>query len=374
MDEKKTIIVENAKKSTMGARGHFDYEKLVYKTPCFLPCTYKEDIEEVEFSYDIARMKPLLEVKKEEKESQYQFLINFKNLEALMNTYKIALTEDNIYYDENFGPFVKHRDLYSKEEQAEQGTFLVAYKTFIGGILGRKYSIKSIQESGLELLKKESAFKEFYEAETADELVEILRKRKNDYMHKMKNTMVKVKKSGNRIKTITTIVTSTLFIAVAGYLGYLLLNTVPFQTKVIEAYEGYTQNDYVQCIDAMETISTSAMNVNEKYMLAVSYAKSESLRKEEIEEIVDKLSLSSNERELEYWIYLGRGEDAQAQNLAQALSNDQLLIYAYMKELDRLERDTTMLGEEKASRISQLEGNIRTLGEKYNTTELEEIE
>ena len=374
MDEKRTIIIENEKKSTMGAKGYFDYEKLVYKTPGFLPCTYKEELEEVKFSYDITSMKVLSKIQKEEKEFKYQFLINFKNLESLMSTYKIPLTEDNIYYDENFGPFVKCRDLYSKEEKEEHGAFLTAYKTFIGGVLGRKYSIKSLQESGLELLKQEPAFQEFYNAQTADELAEILRKRKNDYVQKMKSTMVKVKKSSNRIKTVLAIVASTLFVVAAGYLGYLSFRTVPFQEKVIEAYENYTQSDYVQCIDAMKTVPVTAMNTNEKYILAVSYAKSESLKKEEIEGIVEKLSLASNEKELEYWIHLGRGEDAEAQNLAQALSNDQLLIYAYMKELDRLERDTTIVGEEKASRISQLEGDIKKLGEKYDTTELEEVD
>ena len=374
MDEKKTIIIENKKKSAMGAKGHFDYEKLIYKIPCFLPCVCKEELEEVEFSYDITGMKTLSEMAKEEKEFKYQFLINFKSLEPLMSTYKIPLTEDNIYYDENFRPFVKYRDLYNKEEKEEQGAFLAIYKTFIGGILGRKYTIKSLQESGLELLKQEPAFKEFYEAQTSDELVDALRKRKNDYVQQMKSTMVKVGKSSNRIKTIMAIATSVLFVAAAGYLGYLSVNIVPFQKKVIAAYEGYTQNDYVQCIDAMKTVPVTAMNTNEKYILAVSYAKSESLKKEEIEDIVGKLSLSSNERELEYWIHLGRGEYAEAQNLAQALSNDQLLIYSYMKELDRLERDTTMVGEEKASRISQLEGDIKKLGEKYDTTELEEVD
>lgn len=131
----------------------------------------------------------------------------------------------------------------------------------------------------------------------------------------------------------------------------------------------YIQLDYVTCIDSMEKISPEDMDISTKYILAVSYAKCESLKKEEMESIISKLSLMSNPKELEYWIYLGRMEYATAQELAQALSDDQLLVYAYMKELDRLESDTSMNGEEKQERIKTLQDKIIQLGEKYTPEE-----
>lgn len=371
MNKKDKKIVENIKKSTLGAKEHFDYEKLVYAMPCFLPCTYEEELEEVVFTYDITGMKPASELKQEEKEAQYQFLINFHIMEPLLETYKISLTEENLYYDENFLPFIKHRDLYNKGEGKEDGMFLAIYKIFIGGILSKKYDVKTLQESGLELLKQEAAFKEFYEAATIGELADALRRRKNEYRQRILSTTVRVKKRTHQVKTIVSIAASILFVAAAVYLGYVSIKVMPFQDKVIEAYQGYTANDYVKCIDSMKEIQPDQMDTSTKYILAVAYAKSESLRKDEIEDIIDKLSLNSNEKELEYWIHLGRLEAQEAQNLAKALSNDKLLIYAYMKELNYLESSTTIEGEEKESRISQLEQSIKSLGEKYSTDELE---
>jgi uncharacterized membrane protein YukC len=101
----------------------------------------------------------------------------------------------------------------------------------------------------------------------------------------------------------------------------------------------------------------------------VAYARSESLKKEEVDGLLAKLSPTGNETEMTYWIYLGRLEHEKAQDIAKALSNDQLLAYSYMKELNELENDINSNGEEKQSRMDTLKNNIKTLGEKYTKEE-----
>ena len=54
-----------------------------------------------------------------------------------------------------------------------------------------------------------------------------------------------------------------------------------------------------------------------------------------------------------------------------ALSDDKLLVYAYMKEADILEGDTAMDGGEKKDRLDMLEQEIGNLGEKYKPEETE---
>ena len=113
------------------------------------------------------------------------------------------------------------------------------------------------------------------------------------------------------------------------------------------------------------------MDQNTKYILAVSYANSESFRKEEIQTIVSKLGPGSNEKELNYWIYLGRLDIERAEDIALALSDDKLLIYAYMKESDLLESNTDITGTEKKERLDKLEQEITRLGKKYEEVENE---
>jgi len=259
--------------------------------------------------------------------------------------------------------------LYHKGEKAEPGAFLETYKIVIGGILSKKYNMQKLQESGLEILKREESFRAFYEAKSVKELVGILEERKEKYQQNIQRKMVRVKKSAHTIRTIVAIFSSILLVAVAGYAAYTSIIVVPFQEKVIAAFEGYTQNDYVATIDSLQGIAPEQMGISTQYILAISYARSESLRREELEDIISKLSLNSNERELQYWIHLGRLKSQEAQNLAKALSNDQLLIYAYMKELNYLESNTAIEGEEKQARIATLEQEIRTLGEKYTNEE-----
>ena len=363
-------IVENKKKSALGAKEYFDYEKLVYQTEGFLPCVYEEELEEIIFTYDITGMKAAPELAKEEKELQYQFLINFSRLSPLLSTYKISFTEANLYYDANFLPYIKERDLYKRGENVEQDAFLATYKLVIGGILSKKYNVQTLQESGLELLKSEESFQAFYKAESVAALVEILQQRKEKHQENIQKKMIRIRKSSNTMKNIIAMVSSILLIASAGYAAYISVVVIPFQEKVIAAFEGHTANDSIATIDSMQGVHPVQMDASTKYILALAYARSENLRREELEDIISKLSLNSTQRELEYWIHLGRLEWQEAQSIAKALSNDQLLIYAYMKELNYLESNTAIEGEDKQSRINTLEQEIRSLGQKYTNDEV----
>lgn len=363
------ILTETRKKSGMTANTGFHLDKLLAKEPCFIPCTYEEDLEEVTFSYEIEGLHPLSELKAEEKKYQYQFLINFCRLRQVEKGYKIALTADNIYYDDNYLPYIKNRDLYPTASCVAEEDFLLQYKIFVGGILGKKYNVEELQESGLEPLKQEPAFAQFYEADSIEALLLVLKERKTALLKKEKETTVRVGKVGYIVKSDLAITATVLLVAAIGTLIYGFFYVIPRQECVIRANEAYIQLDYVNCIDSMKEIEPEDMDVSTKYILAVSYAKCESLKKEEMESIVSKLSLMSNQKELEYWIHLGRMEYATAQEMAQALSDDQLLVYAYMKELDQLESDTSINGEEKQERISTLQDKIIQLGDKYTPEE-----
>lgn len=111
------------------------------------------------------------------------------------------------------------------------------------------------------------------------------------------------------------------------------------------------------------------METNALYILAYSYANMESFRQDEMRTIIENLSTSSNPKTLEYWIRIGRLETKKAEEIALSLSDDKLLIYAYMKEADDLENNTQIDGDEKKSRLDELESQIEKLGDKYESQE-----
>ncbi len=66
---------------------------------------------------------------------------------------------------------------------------------------------------------------------------------------------------------------------------------------------------------------------------------------------------------------MGRLEVEKAENLAMALSDDKLLIYAYMKEYDLLENNTQIDGQDKKTRLDAIAKEIESLGKKYTVEE-----
>jgi len=371
ISQEKAEIVEFVKKSMLVCQTPFDLQKLSIPISEFLPMTYKEELEEVAFTYDLRGMKSVRDLKNEGKNRQYQFLINFKRLFEVWESYDFPLTVDNIFYDENYLPYIKFRDLPSSDESKKISEFLKAYQIFIGGILGQKYSIGQLQESGLEVLKEEALFAEFYEAIDHEGLVTILRQRKNAYEQRQNATQRVVPKTSYRFKSVLAVVTPILLmVSLAGFI-YSNVRVIPYQEQIIAANEAYIRRDFIGVIDSLEQVSISDMSINTKYILAASYARSEHLSHDEITRLVNRLSVQSNERELEYWIYLGRLDALHAQDLAMALSDNQLLMYAYMRELNLLENDTTLSGSERQNRISTLESSIRSLGARYTLEELD---
>lgn len=362
-------VEEVIKKSSLAAEDSFDYQKITANVQGLIPCSFQESLEEVTFAYDLTDLKALKEIKHEAEEKQRQFLVNFVKLYEIFMQYRIEISEDNIFYDDNMIPFVKARDLYGREKKADEKEFLYQYKCVAGGLLSRKYQIDQVLESGLEILHREKSLNRIVQADDVQELVEALKNIRDIFLKNKKEKMKEVSKKKYSFWKMTAIVMLVLGITTGGLSIYYGGFIIPREKALVMANERFITRDYVGCIDSVKQIEIEEMDVHTKYILAVAYASTESFKQEEISNIVSRLSVNSNEKELEYWISLGRLDVREAENLALALSDDKLLIYAYMKEIDILENESNMDGEEKKSRLDTLNSEINALGEKYKTEE-----
>lgn len=360
MDDRKIL-----KRSQLHARDYYDYEKLKAAGEHFLECWYEEDGEDICFGYETDGKKPLEEILKEEKEMKYRLLINFAGLKEAYMRYQIPFCMEELYYDDNYLLYVRERDLYEPGKGGTEKEFLNIYKAFAGGILSRRYDVQKLLESGIEILKGEKGFQKIYECETVQDVKEEIQRRKEELAENTRRMFRMVSKRGFFIWRFTAVAAVILTLALGAGTFYFGKLVIPKQEAVIAANQDYIVNDYVGCIDSLASLMPEEMDRNTKYILAASYARSESLKQEEISVIVEKLSPESNEKELDYWIYLGRRELQEAENMAMALSDDKLLVYAYMKEADILEGNTAMDGAGKKERLDALEQEIEKLGEKY---------
>ena len=111
------------------------------------------------------------------------------------------------------------------------------------------------------------------------------------------------------------------------------------------------------------------MDIYQKYILANSYVRSENLTQQQKENIISNLSLKETPARLEYWIYLGRNDISEAIDIAMQQSDDEMLLYAYMKQKSMIETDSSLSGEEKTQDLEKIAQKMQPLMEKYDTEE-----
>ncbi len=363
------ILEKRIKKSDLKAKDIFAYEYLTKKAEGLLSMQIEEAEEDVVMRFSLEGMHPLTELKSEEAEYRWRFVCNWNALYLTWQNYDLSFEEENIYYDDNFMPYIAFRDIRMPEEITDEETFLERYRQLAAGVLSKKYSYQQIVESGIEIVKKDKRASFVLEERNLSEFYLYVKQKAHEIYEDNRQNKIRLDKKKYRIGNRIVIGILAVLLAATVYTGYQTFVILPRDKAVIRASRAYTVQSYVECIDCLKWIEPEQMDTYTKYILAVSYAKTEAMEKAELNNVLNKLSIYSNEVELEYWIAIGRSAYDRAENMAQALSDDKLLIYAYMKELNYLEGNVTMDGEEKQNRMAQLSNSITEIGKKYTTDE-----
>ena len=353
------------RKAEMAAQNNYDWGKLVFPRNQFLESSYQEEREEVIFTYDITGYQEFTEIKKEKRETVIVNLIDCARLEEVSHSYKIELNPENIFYNLHNQVAVMFRDVYGKGEEFREDEFLNQYRALVGFALQDKYSYEDYRDGGMELLNKDKFLEKIAKQEKLEEIVTCLREEYERLVEEAVTTKITINKRKYRRNKIFLAITSVLVVVLAGVLGYEMLWEKPYQDAVIEANKSYLKINYSGVIEAFRDTDTSRLSVYDKYILAYSYVQSENLTEEQKKNITSALSLETNEKVLDYWIALGRLDVSEAENIAQQVSDNDLLLYAYLKEKNMLEADTSVSGEEKVSRLDELSNKIEQLSNIY---------
>lgn len=372
MKDKKKDITEVVtivmKKSGMVVR-EGEYSKLSGKQEGFLVCHIEETEEDLQFTYSTKHVKPLSWLRKDDKLKQMVVLGNIKALQDLKNEYSFSMAPDNLYYDMKGNVYVMHRDIVSKDYSGKQEHFIEEYKSLIGYVMQRRYGYEDYLEGGQALLRKDKFLNQIYEAETIDDLLVILETQYDSIIEDRNIRYIEVKRASHKRRSIYIVFCSLIIAILLGGLLYLYFYKIEEQNNMLEVYGDYLVEDYVALIDASETIRVENLDSRQKYVLAVAYVKSEDLTAEQKDNILTLLLPEGDEQILEYWIALGRGSVEEAENIAMQRSDDELLLYAYLKEKQQLEGNTELTGAQKNEAITELQNKIDSLAEQYSVEE-----
>lgn len=303
------------------------------------------------------RVKPLKEIKKEGKLEKITALISIVNLNQETVLAPSVLTYD-IYY---------HISEKESEEESKdrRTTFIEEYKALCGYLLQNKYKYDDYIKGGLSLLTRDEFLKKIYEAKKVEEIEQILYEEyENTYKEEKATKCLVGRRKYFAIRVVLGVVSALLLVSVA-YIVYDYFYQAKQNAAYISGYEAYIVKDYPLCIDKLTDVAIDNLDKTTKQILAVSYVKTDNLTQEQKDNITFDIMGADTEILYDYWIKLGRGMYEEAQNTAMQLADNEMLLYAYMKEAVFLKNDTQIDGVTKSQRLDSIEAQIEKLSKEY---------
>ncbi|WP_072524160.1 type VII secretion protein EssB/YukC [Clostridium sp. Marseille-P3244] len=365
-EETKASVEIRVQKADMAAKTIYDYRRLEQENPLMLPCEIEEEKETLCMKFDTADMMPAEQLKKESRIRKMEVLMQAAELESLYMQFEFSLQPDNLYYDRLGKVKVMKRDIVSAGNDERKQQFLNMYQALIGYIMDGSRPYGDYLSGGAQILKKKDEFVKLMKPETLEEEKKLLVELYETARKKEQDTTMRVDRKTHRALTVYAVISAVALAALAAACVYSFAWYMPRQDKIAAANDAYLQRDYIGVIDSLREFSAEDMDRPQKYILATAYIQGQAVdtfSTADKEAILSKITYQANETVLDYWIHLGRLEVAEAEELAMQMSDDQLLLYAYMQELDQLDKDTSIPGSEKSSREAELKQEIQSIAD-----------
>ena len=332
---------------------------LVYPANGLMPCKLEETEDSVCFVFDIKGVEPSDTVLDKPKWEQMRFLLNTAELADLDAEYDFSLSLDNQYIDINLMPKLLIRDA----KRPGSASFLQRYKALIGCVLLRKYSYEDYLNGGDGLYKKNKLLSQLTALESLDEIKDSLQKEYRRLMWETRETEILVPKRNMWFSRVAIPILLLALVVCAFYVIRFSQVDIPFRNSVIAANTAYINGDPLSVQRILRSYDLSRLSVETRYFLARSYVSTEALTDAQRENILIGLAPITNPLLFDYWILLGRLYFNEAVEIAQRLGDDELLLYAYLKQEVFVRSDFSIPGEERAALLSKLERNINSLNQ-----------
>lgn len=369
VEAEKQFYKKEYRLSEFNAKNGYDYTRIKNADNIFLKCNISVENEKVIITYNIDEKEEYKKILKESRIVRLKALLDVGRFRDYWEEFVFSIRPENLYYDMYDKVFVMFRDVRDTDYVYEKSSCLEEYKALIGCTLSAKYSFDDYLQGGMKLLKKDKFLVQIAEAEDWESVMNVLQTETERLIVYNREKRMEVNRSSykfNKRMMIFSFFISGIFIIVCSYYALWIK---PYDEGVIQANHCYLDMNYTEVIDSLGKIKLSRLDNYEKYILAISYIKCENLTDEQKTNILAAVEIHGNEKILDYWIQIGRMNVKDAENIAQQISDNQLLVYAYLKERYILEADTALSGEEKTAQLKDLDDKIKTLTEQENTEE-----
>ncbi|MDP4551076.1 type VII secretion protein EssB [Alkalihalobacillus macyae] len=284
----------------------------------------------------------------------------------------LIVCPDNIVIDQGMTPYFMHfgvkESLPPYEDEPER--ILEETRATVATMMNPEQSFEQYLYYS-DTLTLSPELKQVLQVKTLDELQPIIHSRIEE-LHKKDSEFVKIKKKKWKTSRYVLLGISIFLLPTLLYSLYSLFLLQPKQENIVQAQENFLTNEYSEVVNSLQSYDIEDLPKVTQYQLALSYIINESLTDEQKESVRNTISLQSDPRYYEYWIYIGRGEAEQALEVARYLEDRDLLMYGILKRKEQVKADSDLDSEKKQQMINDLEQEFEEYERELNEQQAEE--
>ncbi|WP_340372641.1 type VII secretion protein EssB [Peribacillus sp. FSL E2-0218] len=288
--------------------------------------------------------------------SSYQIVKKIRNhqLTRLM----LAVCPENIVFDSSMSPYFLHygvRDSLPPYEQ-DQDMLFQETKATISALVDGQHSFEEYLLYH-QTLKLSNEAQSILAAGTWDELSTIIQSR-IDALEKEEKAFVHIPEKKWKTARYTLMGTMIALVPLLFFTIYTLFISQPRHTAYVESGESFLTQKYSEVIDRLENYDPRKMPYVVQYELARSYVTYEPLEGAARKNVENAITLQTDSQYLLYWIYIGRGENEDAIDLARIMEDRELIMYGLINQKEQIKLDDRLSGEEKETQLKEVDTEL----------------
>lgn len=284
---------------------------------------------------------------------------------------KLKVIPENIAFDPGLTPYFYHygikESLPPYEDDPEQ--LLEEVKATVAVIIDGENRFEEYLRYK-DTLKMTDVAKRIMHTSSLEELATLVQELIFD-LEKEEAKLIHVPKRRWAIQRYSILVLVFLLVPALFYSFFALFFQIPRQQAYVQSNNHFLRQQYSQVINVLERYEPKDMPYIVQYQLATSYVIHEELTEEQRKNVRSTITLQTDPKYLLYWIYIGRGMNDEAVDLARTMEDQELIIYGLLKLREEIRSDDSLSGKEKQEKIEQIQREIQEFEEEKKRLEEE---
>ena len=295
-------------------------------------------------------------IKREEK-SRWMFAMHLVKAVADHSSKRLHLfvCPENIVIDESMTPTFLHygvKESVPPYERNEEQT-LRETKALIAAAIEPKYSFEQYYYFS-DSIERPIIVEKILQAKNEEELITIIQKQMKKLVEEEKNftKMTVVKRNWLRYSIIALLL---LVIPSFIYNGYSVFVLQPQQDAYVYAQEHFLQKKYSEVINTLSNYEIDNMPKVIQYELSIAHIINETLTEDQKDNVLNTITLQTDPRYYEYWIFLGRGQVEKALTLSRQLEDLDLIMLALLHYEEEVKLDSDLKEDERERILNEID-------------------